>query len=108
VYGPTNAAALKIVGLVALCALAALLTWSLLVADFQTAQAQDDGGGTTAATNGQYDDDDIDDNDDNGSTQYATVPIFESGGPEDGPVPFMPGGDCPQEFPIRGDYGCYR
>jgi len=105
-YGTTNAAALKVIGLVALCALAALLTWSLLVSDFQSAQAQDDfddNGGTTAVTddNDQYDDA-------TEVTQYATVPVFESGGPENGPVPFMPGGGCPEEFPTEGDYGCYR
>jgi micrococcal nuclease len=34
--------------------------------------------------------------------------ILESGGPENGPVPLMPGGGCPVEYPIeRGDL-CYR
>ena len=31
--------------------------------------------------------------------QYSTAPLFESGGPEEGPVPTMPGGGCPEEFP---------
>jgi uncharacterized ion transporter superfamily protein YfcC len=102
VYG-TSSTILKVVGLVALCALAALLTWSVLVGDFESAQAQDQyNTGTTATTTGddQYDDVQV--------TQYQTVPVYESGGPKDGPVPPMPGGDCPQEFPVLKDYGCYR
>ena len=31
--------------------------------------------------------------------------LLEAGGPEDGPVPLMPGGGCPEEFPLqRGEY----
>jgi uncharacterized protein involved in copper resistance len=34
--------------------------------------------------------------------------LFDSGGPEDGPVPLMPDGGCPVEYPTqRGDL-CYR
>ena len=34
--------------------------------------------------------------------------LFESGGPKNGPVPLMPGGGCPVEYPDqRGDL-CYR
>ena len=39
--------------------------------------------------------------------QYDTTPLFESGGPEDGPVPLMPGGGCPEEFPVEKSGGCY-
>lgn len=39
--------------------------------------------------------------------QYNTTPLFESGGPEDGPVPPMPGGDCPPEYPVEKGDGCY-
>jgi uncharacterized ion transporter superfamily protein YfcC len=106
VYGTNGNAIIKIVGLLALCALAALLTWSVLVGDFQSAQAQDDFDNGT--TSDQFDDDQYDDNNDVVVTQYQTVPVYESGGPEDGPVPPMPGGDCPQEFPVLKDYGCYR
>ncbi len=42
------------------------------------------------------------------SVQYTTTPLFESGGPEDGPVPPMPGGGCPEEFPAKRDGGCWR
>jgi hypothetical protein len=45
---------------------------------------------------------------DNGSTQYQTVPIFDSGGPEAGPAPIMPGGGCPSEFPVARDGACHR
>ena len=34
--------------------------------------------------------------------------ILNSGGPEDGPVPIMPGGGCPKEFPVEKGKGCYR
>lgn len=32
--------------------------------------------------------------------------LLEAGGPEDGPVPLMPGGGCPKEFPIEQPDGC--
>ena len=34
--------------------------------------------------------------------------LFESGGPEEGPAPVMPGGACPPEFPNARDGGCWR
>ncbi len=34
--------------------------------------------------------------------------LMEAGGPEDGPVPIMPGGGCPAEYPIEKARGCYR
>jgi hypothetical protein len=37
-------------------------------------------------------------------SQYQGDDLFDSGGPADGPVPLMPDGGCPEEFPIeRGD-----
>ncbi len=33
--------------------------------------------------------------------------MLESGGPADGPVPLMPGGECPSEYPLREDGACY-
>jgi hypothetical protein len=33
--------------------------------------------------------------------------LLEAGGPEDGPVPLMPGGGCPQEFPLQRGESCY-
>ena len=35
-------------------------------------------------------------------------PLFTSGGPVDGPVPPMPDGQCPPEFPIQEDGSCRR
>ena len=35
-------------------------------------------------------------------------PAFNAGGPPKGPVPVMPGGDCPQEFPAKKGNACYR
>ena len=40
--------------------------------------------------------------------QYSTTPLFESGGPEDGPVPTMPSGGCPPEYPAEREGGCWR
>lgn len=33
--------------------------------------------------------------------------LLESGGVISGPLPFMPDGGCPNEFPIAGADGCY-
>ena len=34
--------------------------------------------------------------------------LFRSGGPEDGPVPLMPDGGCPVEYPDQQGDTCYR
>ncbi len=34
--------------------------------------------------------------------------LLEAGGPEDGPVPALPGGGCPAEFPVEQGNACYR
>jgi hypothetical protein len=34
--------------------------------------------------------------------------LFEAGGPLNGPVPLMPGGECPSEYPVKRDGACYR
>lgn len=39
--------------------------------------------------------------------QYEKDALLQAGGPMDGPVPLMPGGDCPGEFPIEKSGGCY-
>ena len=36
------------------------------------------------------------------------APPFKAGGPQDGPVPLMPGGSCPKEFPVKQGKACYR
>ncbi len=33
--------------------------------------------------------------------------LLEAGGPEDGPVPLMPTGVCPEEYPLHKDGSCY-
>ena len=33
--------------------------------------------------------------------------LLEAGGPAAGPVPVMPGGGCPKEYPIENSDGCY-
>lgn len=35
-------------------------------------------------------------------------PLLQAGGPTDGPVPPMPGGGCPREFPVAENGGCRR
>ena len=117
---------LIVVVLIALCALSARLTWALIGDDLNlglsgTAFAQ--GGTTGGTTDGslfekQYDNDDDNDDQQYEDTttqqyeettqyQYDTDPLFVSGGPEDGPVPPMPGGGCPEEFPVEKSGGCY-
>ena len=34
--------------------------------------------------------------------------LLKAGGPEEGPVPTMPGGECPPEFPTKQGGACYR
>ena len=34
--------------------------------------------------------------------------LMGAGGPADGPVPMMPGGNCPKEFPMNKGGACYR
>ena len=33
--------------------------------------------------------------------------LFKAGGPTEGPVPLMPGGECPSEYPVLKDGACY-
>jgi hypothetical protein len=35
-------------------------------------------------------------------------PLLQAGGPPSGPVPPMPGGGCPREFPVEADGDCRR
>ncbi len=41
------------------------------------------------------------------STPSPRDRMLRSGGPARGPVPLMPGGECPSEYPIRKDGACY-
>jgi hypothetical protein len=34
--------------------------------------------------------------------------LFESGGPQSGPLPLMPDGGCPKEFPTKRNGACYE
>lgn len=36
------------------------------------------------------------------------APPFKAGGPSEGPVPLMPTGECPKEFPMQRGSACYR
>ena len=41
--------------------------------------------------------------------QQGGDPLLQAGGPTDGgPVPPMPGGGCPEEFPVEAEGGCRR
>lgn len=33
--------------------------------------------------------------------------LLNAGGPSEGPVPAIPGGGCPEEFPLEKDQRCY-
>jgi hypothetical protein len=39
--------------------------------------------------------------------QYGTGDLFDSGGPASGPVPPLPDGSCPPEFPVERSGACY-
>jgi hypothetical protein len=99
--------------LIALCALSARLTWALAGGDlglFSPANAQETTQYETTEFNTtvQYEDTTDDFTDVTTSeVQYETTPLFTSGGPEDGPVPPMPGGGCPPEYPVEKSDGCY-
>ena len=41
-------------------------------------------------------------------TPAPSADLFEAGGPEGGPVPLMPGGECPFEYPVKRGDACYR
>lgn len=44
------------------------------------------------------------------SEQYTSkdAGLLQAGGPLDGgPVPLMPGGECPEEFPVEKSEGCF-
>jgi hypothetical protein len=47
------------------------------------------------------------DNDRRGDRESRPT-LLEAGGPEDGPVPALPGGGCPAEFPVEQENACYR
>jgi hypothetical protein len=42
-----------------------------------------------------------------GGSQSRYGNLFEAGGPSSGPVPIMPSGGCPREFPTMRDGACY-
>lgn len=39
--------------------------------------------------------------------QADTRRLLEAGGPTDGPVPAMPGGGCPKEYPVKRSGACH-
>jgi hypothetical protein len=39
--------------------------------------------------------------------QSSSGDLLEAGGPASGPVPLMPGGGCPEEYPIKENGACY-
>lgn len=107
---------LIVVVLIALCALSARLTWAMAGDDgfdfglFGMAFAQDTTQYETTQynTTSQYETTTENVTDDTTvEYQYDTTPLFTSGGPEDGPVPPMPGGGCPPEYPVEKGDGCY-
>ena len=60
-----------------------------------TVGASSTGGTTTGGTN-------------TGPLYRGNQNLFNTGGPENGPVPLMPGGGCPVEYPVRRADLCYR
>ncbi len=111
---------LMVVALIALCLISARLTWALVGDDpdfglFGKAFAQVESP-SFDETSPQYDETTssqynettvIQYEEDFSEFQYSTIPLYKSGGPEDGPVPPMPGGECPEEYPVEKSGGCY-
>jgi hypothetical protein len=95
--------------LIALCALSARLTWALAGDDFGLFGRADAQETSQYETTDDFTDETTDDFTDYTTYeyQYETTPLFTSGGPEDGPVPPMPGGGCPPEYPTEKGDGCY-
>lgn len=103
---------LIVVVLIALCALSARLTWALAGDDlglFGQANAQETSQYETTEFTTEFEENIVvEDDDDISEYQYETTPLFTSGGPEDGPVPPMPGGGgCPSEYPVEKGDGCF-
>lgn len=86
---------------------------------FDRTTSQDDGSSKTTqyqteetTTTQQYEDT-VSQDDSSGettqyeTTQYDTTPLMQSGGPEDGPVPHLPSGGCPDEFPVEKGEACF-
>lgn len=40
--------------------------------------------------------------------QQQAGQLMNAGGPADGPMPLMPDGGCPAEFPVEKNGSCYR
>ena len=84
---------------------------------FDRTTSQDDGGdtsgGDTSGDTTQYETTQYENTSSGGTTQYettqyeTTTPLMQSGGPEDGPVPPLPSGGCPDEFPVDKDGACF-
>jgi hypothetical protein len=76
--------------------------------------ADDDGIACEELDGGTTDDDGAAQDQYESGSGEATIPapkrdnLLEAGGPESGPVPLMPDGDCPEEFPIKRDEACHR
>lgn len=85
--------------------------------DLEPVAGSDDGGqyddgGQGGSEEDQYDegqyDDPIDTSDPGATPDQYDDELMEAGGPEDGPVPAMPDGGCPGEFPTSRGGACYR
>ncbi len=84
--------------------------------DFDRTTSQDDSDDSSGATQyetmeetttEQYEDTSSGDTTQYETTQYNTTPLMQSGGPEEGPVPPLPSGGCPDEFPVDKDGACF-
>lgn len=63
----------------------------------------DGGGSDTGAADDQYDDGSSTTTQDQGNGN-----LMKAGGSAAGPVPMMPDGTCPEEYPVARGGGCYR
>lgn len=77
--------------------------------DDATGSTSSDAQGTTTSASDQYEGQTgaADQYDDGTGTTPGRDSLMEAGGPRDGPVPPLPGGGCPVEFPVERASGCY-
>jgi hypothetical protein len=73
---------------------------------------RDDATNASTSADVQYDDRtsaDVQYEDQTDATaQGSSSPLLEAGGPQAGPVPQLPGGGCPPEFPVDASGACYQ
>ena len=96
-------AKLALLGVILVCGFSA---WVIVSGGVVLAQEEGNGNATIQQNQGG----DVGQPSHNPSTGPAGTTrgtLMNAGGPSEGPAPKMPGGGCPEEFPVEKDHGCY-